>query len=82
MVTEPPRLETYPFTLIYLLIMAYRRPLSLWQMILLGGLWVALVLWILLGSDSIDGMTLLILVLSGILVFYPIWKSWRERRGD
>lgn len=64
----------------YLLTMAYRRPLTYSQMIVIALLWLALVVWILVGSPKLDGLTLLTLAASGVIVFYPIIKSYRERK--
>ena len=61
----------------YLLTMAYRRPLTYSQMIVIALLWLALVVWILVGSPRLDGLTL---AASGVIVFYPIIKSYRERK--
>ena len=52
--------------------MAYRRPLTYSQMIVFALLWLALVVWILVGSPKLDGITLLTLAASGVIVFYPI----------
>ena len=60
--------------------MAYRRPLTYSQMIVLALLWLALVVWIHVGSPKIDGITLLTLAASGVIVFYPSIKSYRERK--
>ena len=49
-------------------------------MIVIALLWLALVVWILVGSPKLDGSTLLILAASGVIVFYPIIKSYRERK--
>ena len=64
----------------YLLTRAYRRPLTYSQMIVIALLWLALVVWILVGSPRLDGITLLTLAASGVIVFYPIIKSYRERK--
>ena len=60
--------------------MAYRRPLTHSQMIVLALLWLALAVWILVGSPRLNGLTLLTLAASGVIVFYPIIKSYRERK--
>lgn len=60
--------------------MAYRRPLTRWQMLLFAGGWLALAVWI-VRAQGLQGPTLLVLALSAFLVFYPIVKSWRQRRG-
>ena len=64
----------------YFLTMAYRRPLTYSQMIVIALLWLALLVWILVGSPRLDGLTLLTLAASGVIVFYPIIKSYRERK--
>ncbi|WP_297192682.1 hypothetical protein [uncultured Porphyromonas sp.] len=61
-------------------LMAYRRPLTPTQMVIISALWLALVLWILFGGARLNGPTLLTLLLSGVIVFYPIVKSWRQRQ--
>ena len=60
--------------------MSYRRPLSYTQMVVIAVLWLALVIWILIDSTRLDGLTLLTLLASGVLVFYPIIKSYRQRK--
>ena len=45
--------------------MAYRRPLTPTQMVVI---------------TILDGLTILMLAFSGVTVFYPIIKSWRERK--
>ena len=61
-------------------LMSYRRPLTYTQMVVIAVLWLALVIWILIGSTRLDGLTLLSLLASGVLVFYPIIKSYRQRK--
>ena len=39
--------------------MSYRRPLTYTQMVVIAVLWLALVIWILIGSTRLDGLTLL-----------------------
>ena len=60
--------------------MAYRRPLTPTQMVVITILWLALVIWIISSGLRLDGLTILMLVCSGVTVFYPIIKSWRERK--
>ena len=60
--------------------MAYRRPLTPTQMVVITILWLGAghldhLLW-----PALDGLTILMLVCSGVTVFYPIIKSWRERK--
>lgn len=60
--------------------MAYRRPLTPWQMALFAVLWLVLVVLI-LRSQPLNGFVVLMLLFSGFTVFYPIVKSWRQRHG-
>ena len=60
--------------------MAYRRPLTPKQMVVITILWLALVIWIISSGLRLDGLTILMLAFSGVTVFYPIIKSWRERK--
>ena len=55
--------------------MAYRRPLTPTQMVVITILWLALVIWIISSGLRLDGLTILMLVCSGVTVFYPIIKS-------
>ena len=78
----PPTASVYPSlsTLLIPPLMSYRRPLTYTQMVVIAVLWLALVIWILIGSTRLDGLTLLTLLASGVLVFYPIIKSYRQRK--
>ena len=58
--------------------MSYRRPLTYTQMVVIAVLWLALVIWILIDSTSLDGLTLLTLLACGLLVFYPVIKRYRQ----
>ena len=60
--------------------MAYRRPLTPTPDGRHHLLWLALVIWIISSGLRLDGLTILMLVCSGVTVFYPIIKSWRERK--
>lgn len=50
------------------------------QMVVITILWLALVIWIISSGLRLDGLTILMLACSGVTVFYPIIKSWRERK--
>lgn len=50
------------------------------QMVVISILWLVLVIWMLCSGLRLDGLTLLMLLGSGVTVFYPIIKSWRERK--
>ena len=60
--------------------MAYRRPLTPTQMVVITILWLALVIWIISSGLRLDGLTILMLAFSGVTVFYPIIKSWQQAR--
>ena len=60
--------------------MAYRRPLTPTQMVVITILWLALVIWISFSGLRLECLTILMLAFSGVTVFYPIIKSWRERK--
>lgn len=78
----PPTVFIDPLLSTFLIppLMSYRRPLTYTQMVIIAVLWLALVIWILIGSTRLDGLTLLTLLASGVLVFYPIIKSYRQRK--
>ena len=57
-----------------------RKPLSITQSIVLSLLWVAICYLILVGSEQIDGPLILTLVISGALVFIPIFKSLKNKK--
>lgn len=59
--------------------MAYKRPLTDAQISCIILLWIILVGWIITRA-KIDGMTVTMLIMSGIIVFYPVIKSIRERK--
>lgn len=60
--------------------MAYRRPLTVWQMVLFALLWLALAVYV-LATQPLTGAMLFLLTFSAFTVFYPILKSWRQRHG-
>lgn len=57
--------------------MAYKRPLSPAQALILTLLWLALALYIILYAAPSPYLWLVLLV-SAFLVFYPIYKSLRS----
>ena len=57
-----------------------RKPLSVTQSVILTLLWVAICYLILVGSERIDGPLVLMLVISGALVFIPIIKSVKNKK--
>lgn len=56
-----------------------KKPLSKSQMICISLLWLALCYLVLTKAARIDGMTLIMLVLSGALVFIPVYKSLKKK---
>ncbi|KGN70285.1 hypothetical protein [Porphyromonas sp. COT-239 OH1446] len=60
--------------------MAYKRPLSNTQIACIILLWVVMVGWI-LSRVPLDGFVVLTILMSGIIVFYPVVKSLKERKG-
>lgn len=57
-----------------------KKPLSITQSIVLSLLWIAICYLILVGSEQIDGPLILTLVISGALVFIPIFKSTKNKK--
>ncbi len=60
--------------------MAYRRPLSKTQSIVIGSLWLAFFILFCLKGQK-DLFSWLAVLSSGFIVFYPIVKSLRERKN-
>ncbi|KGN89716.1 hypothetical protein HQ45_06965 [Porphyromonas crevioricanis] len=58
--------------------MRTRKPLSKLQMVCIILLWVLIVMYILAHAE-IDGPLVLSLVISGVLVLVPIYKTIRKR---
>lgn len=58
--------------------MSSRRRLNRTQSVLLVLFWVVLCYMVLVGAPRIDGPLILSLVISGALVFIPIYKSLRK----
>ena len=56
-----------------------RKPLSRSQFICLSLLWIALCYIVVIKTPRLDGPTILMLILSGLLVFIPIYKSLKKK---
>ncbi|MFV0545612.1 MAG: hypothetical protein ACK5ND_05355 [Bacteroides sp.] len=56
-----------------------KKPLSKSQIVCISLLWLALCYLVLTKAARIDGMTLIMLVLSGALVFIPVYKSLKKK---
>ena len=52
-----------------------RRPLSKSQSVCIALLWAALCYIVLTTAERIDGMTIVMLIISAALVFIPVYKS-------
>ncbi|WP_294629645.1 hypothetical protein [uncultured Bacteroides sp.] len=57
-----------------------KRPLSPSQIVCVSLLWLALCYLVLTTAERIDGMTIVMLILSAALVFIPVYKSLRKNR--
>lgn len=55
-----------------------KRPLSRSQIICISLLWVALCYIVLVYAERIDGMTIMMLIISAALVFIPVYKSLKK----
>lgn len=55
-----------------------KRPLSKSQIVCISLLWVALCYIVLVYAERIDGMTIMMLIISAALVFIPIYKSVKK----
>ena len=56
-----------------------RRPLSKSQIVCVSLLWLALCYLVLTKAERIDGMTVVMLVISA-LVFIPVYKSMKKNK--
>ena len=56
-----------------------RRPLSKSQIVCVSLLWLALCYLVLTKAERIDGMTIVMLVISAALVFIPLLKFLKNR---
>lgn len=57
-----------------------RKPLSKSQIVCITLLWVLLCYYILVYSEQIDGITIVMLLLSAALVFIPVIQSLKKRK--
>lgn len=57
-----------------------RKPLSQSQIVCITLLWVALCYLVLTKAERIDGMTVVMLVISAGLVFIPVYKSIKKKK--
>lgn len=57
-----------------------KRPLSKSQIVYISLLWLALCYLVLAKAERIDGMTIVMLVISAALVFIPVYKSIKKSK--
>lgn len=57
-----------------------RKPLSGLQITCLILLWVVLCYYVLMHIERIDGPIILSVIISGLLVFIPLYKSLKKRK--
>lgn len=57
-----------------------RKPLTQTQSVILTLFWAALCFLVLVSSPQIDGPLVVMILISGALVFIPIIKSMKKRR--
>ena len=57
-----------------------RRPLSKSKIVCIIVLWLALCYLVLTKAERIDGMTVVMLVISAALVFIPVYKSIKKNK--
>ena len=57
-----------------------RRPLSKSQIVCVSLLWLALCYLVLTKAERIDGMTIVMLIISAALVFIPVYKSMKKNK--
>ncbi len=58
-----------------------KRPLSKSQSVCIALLWCALCYIVLTTAERIDGPVIVTLLISAALVFIPIYKSMKQRKG-
>ena len=56
-----------------------RRPLSKSQIVCISLLWLALCYIVLTKAERIDGITIIMILLSAALVFIPVYKSIKKK---
>ncbi len=59
--------------------MAYKRPLTKVQSIIIALLWLVFVVLFLFTGEKTP-FSCFVLLWSAFIVFYPIWKSYKERQ--
>ena len=57
-----------------------RRPLSKSQIVCVSLLGLALCFLVLIKAERIDGMTIVMLIISAALVFIPVYKSMKKNK--
>lgn len=57
-----------------------RKPLSKSQIVCVSLLWLALCYLVLIKAERIDGMTIIMLIISAALVFIPVYKSIKKNK--
>lgn len=57
-----------------------KRPLSKSQIVCVSLLWLALCYIVLTKTERIDGMTVIMLIFSAVLVFIPVYKSIKKNK--
>ncbi len=56
-----------------------KKPLSMSQIVCIVLLWVILAYFVIVGAERLDGPVILMLLMSGALVFIPVVKSLNKR---
>ncbi|MDR0937899.1 MAG: hypothetical protein LBN29_00880 [Mediterranea sp.] len=59
-----------------------KRPLSKSQCVCVSLLWLALCYLVLTNAKSVDGMTVVTILISGAIVFIPVYKSLKQGKKD
>ncbi len=57
-----------------------KRPLSTSQIVCISLLWFALCYIVLVSVERIDGPVIVSLIMSGLFVFIPVYKSVRKKK--
>lgn len=57
-----------------------KRSLSKSQIACLSLLWLALCYMVIVRSPKLDGPTIMMLIISGLLVFVPVFKMLKKKR--
>lgn len=56
-----------------------KRKFTPFNILCLITLWLMLCYFVIKGNDALDGKTIFAIVASGIIVFVPIYKSFRKK---